>query len=303
MSTHLVKIVLMVAMTHGFRALGRISNPRWAGLILGLPCTTAVALVGGGSDRGVDHALAMSGASLIGLAAAVALPVAYTRAILFKLRLPWAILAGVGSYLVVALTVSRLLPGGGEARLGIALMAVLAAVFAVGRMPADEGTGEEPMRSLARPISWTRAVRTIVPVGCLLASLGLGESFGPEVGGLMSTFPGVTLSVLWLTHLESGPASALRMARALPSGNLGMVAFLATFRFACPGLGLAGGTVAGYIAALAMLALVVSFDCLRDRTFRVWRRLRDSCRAEDADRPAWPRASRRFSPWVEPCAW
>ena len=303
MSTHLVKIVLMVAMTHGFRALGRISNPRWAGLILGLPCTTAVALVGGGSDRGVDHALAMSEASLIGLAAAVALPIAYSRAVLSRFRLPWAILAGVASYLVVALTISRLLPGGGEAGLGIALTAVLAAVFAAGRMPADEDEGAEPALRRTWPISWIRAVRTVVPVGCLLASLGLGESFGPEVAGLMSTFPSVTLSVLWLTHLESGPASALRMARALPSGNLGMVAFLAAFRFACPGLGLAGGTVAGYLAALAMLALVVSFDCLRDRAWRGWRRLRDSCRSEHPDRPAWPRACRRFSPWVEPCAW
>ena len=81
----------------------------------------------------------------------------------------------------------------------------------------------------------------------------------------MSTFPGVTLTVLWLTHLEAGPASALRMTRSLPFGNLGMVGFLAAFRFACPRFGLVGGTVAGYLASLTILALVVLLDRREDQ--------------------------------------
>jgi hypothetical protein len=298
MSAHLGKIALMVVMTHGFRTLGRLSNPRWAGLALGLPCSTAVALVGGGADRGVEYAVVMSSMSLIGLAGAVALPMAYAQAVLRGWRLPWAILVGVASYLIVALAAGRLLPAGGDGSLGLALMAVVAAALMASRMQVEVGA-EPPLRR-ASPVASTRVLRTVVPIACLLASLGLGEVFGAEVAGLMSTFPGVTLTVLCLTHLEAGPVPAIRMARALPAGNLGMVAFLAAFRFGCPSFGLTWGTFLGYLASLAILALVISFDGLRDF---VSRRARPSSGFHGPIRPGWPKACRRFSPGLEPCAW
>jgi hypothetical protein len=295
MSAHLGKIALMMAMSHGFRTLGRISGPRWAGLALGLPCSTAVALVGGGSDRGVDYAVLMSGTSLIGLVGAVALPMAYALSVLRGWRLHRAILLGVASYLFVALLVGRLLPGRGDASLGVALMAVVGASVVAGRMRGGDGVELAGRRPLS--VTSTRVLRTVVPIACLTASLGMGEVFGPEVGGLMSTFPGVSLTVLALTHLESGPMSAIRMARALPAGNLGMVAFLAAFRFGCPSLGLVGGTCLGYVASLAILAMIVGSDGLRGRIFERIARLRAS------SRPTWPRAGRRFSPHLETFAW
>jgi hypothetical protein len=122
----------------------------------------------------------------------------------------------------------------------------------------------------------------------------MGEAFGPEVAGLMSTFPAVTLTVLCLTYLESGPASTLRMARALPAGNLAMVGFLATFRFACPIFGLAWGTLLGYVASLVILAGVVGSGRLKGWASERLLALRGEAR------PNWPRAGRRFSPWLEP---
>ena len=307
MGAHLGKIALMVAMTHGFRTLGRMSNPRWAGLALGLPCSTAVALVGGGADRGIDYAVVMSRTSLIGLAGAVALPMAYARAIHLGWRLPWSILVGIAAYLAIALVAGRLSPGPGDSCLGIAVLAVGSAVWLAGRMPVVEASDPSGRRGPGRPKPW---LRTIVPVACLLASLAMGEAFGPEVAGLMSTFPGVTLTVLFLTHLESGPSSAIRMARALPAGNLGMVAFLAAFRFGCPAFGLAWGTASGYLAALTILALVVTFDTLKKTALAGLRSglalapewLRRDRSPDPPTRPAWPRACRRFSPLIEPFA-
>jgi hypothetical protein len=86
----------------------------------------------------------------------------------------------------------------------------------------------------------------------------------------------------------------------LPAGNLGMVAFLAAFRFGCPSFGLTWGTFLGYLASLAILALVISFDGLRDF---VSRRARPSSGFHGPIRPGWPKACRRFSPGLEPCAW
>ena len=294
MSAHLGKIALMVMMSHGFRTMSRISGPRWTGLALGLPCSTAVALVGGGTDRGVEYAVLMSGASLIGLAGAVALPVAYAQAVLRGWRLIWAILLGVASYLVVAVAVGRLLPEGGDASVGVALMAVAGAGIVAGRMRVGGGLEQAGRRVTATASA--RILRTVVPIACLLACLLMGEAFGPVVAGLTSTFPGVTLTVLCLTHLESGPASAVRMARALPAGNLAMVGFLAAFRFACPGLGLAGGTAMAYAASLAILAGVVSSGRLKGWAAERLLAIRDG------DQPTWPKAGRRFSPLLEPIA-
>jgi hypothetical protein len=294
MSAHLGKIALMVVMSHGFRTLGRISGPRLAGLALGLPCSTAVALVGGGTDRGIDYAVLMSGTSLIGLAGAVALPMAYAQAVTRGWRLHRAILLGIASYLIVTLAVGRLLPGRGAASLAVALAAVLAATRVAARMRVVNEVMKPGITPL--PTSSARLLRTVVPIVCLLASLGMGEAFGAEVAGLMSTFPGVTLTVLCLTHLESGPASAIRMARALPSANLAMVAFLAAFRFGCPSLGLAWGTFLGYLASLTILTLVVFSDRLREWTIRQFELLAD---IRGASRPSWPRACRRFSPDFE----
>ena len=77
---HLWKLALVVALSHGYRVVGRTVGPRWAGLITALPCSTAVALLGGGSDRGVGYAVAMANTCWVGLAGASALPLAFASA-------------------------------------------------------------------------------------------------------------------------------------------------------------------------------------------------------------------------------
>jgi hypothetical protein len=277
--------------------MGRLSSPRWAGLALGLPCSTAVALIGGASDRGIDYAVAMSSNSLIGLAGAVALPMAYARAVLRGWRLPWAVLLGVATYLVLTLSAGQILPDSGLARLGLAFLAVISAIGIGSRIAVAEELNLHSPRELPRaPV---RLLRTLVPIACLCGSLLLGEMLGAQVAGLMSTFPGMTLTVLIVTHLESGSDSALKMARALPAGNLGMVAFLAAFRFGCPSFGLVWGTVLGYSSALAVLIVVVLYGQWRERGWSwltLWNR---SPVPREYTRVTWPRRGRRFSPILE----
>jgi hypothetical protein len=153
----------------------------------------------------------------------------------------------------------------------------------------------------------TLGLRTLVPVACLSASIILGRALGPSGAGLMSAFPAVTLTVLVVTELESGAIAAIRMARALPMANLGMVAFLVVFRLGCPAMGLAAGVIGSYLASLFTLGLVVVLEHRRG-----WTAIRTSRRGDayprwatgrpsldDPIRPSWPRAGRRFSPLVE----
>ncbi len=285
MSALLWKIALLVTMTHGFRELSRRFGPRWGGLALGLPCSTAIALIGVGHERGMADAVAMAGSCQLGLAGAVALPLAYSRAIGRGWGIAGATAAGVGAYGIVAAVAGRLDPSVGGAGLGISALAVLAAAQLVGRATgpiAGERRGR-PSRGSAR----VAAFRTLVPVACLSASMAMARAFGPSGAGLMSAFPGLTLTVLGLTHLESGPGSAVRMTRALPIGNLGTVAFLAAFRLGGPRFGLGGGLALGYLIALAVLAVLAM---PRRPPSPIW------------DRSPWPRSGRRFSPIFEALA-
>lgn len=248
----LLKFAILVVMTHGFRALGRLAGPRWGGLVLGLPCSTAVLLIGSGLERGIEHAVGTAEASLLGLVAAVAMPLVYALAVGSGWRLPGAASAAVGAYLVVAAGVSRAADGGVVGCLALSVMAVLTACHVSGRIR----TATERSRRRAPSRLWVLGCRTLVPLAFLGLITTVQGSAGDLMAGLLSTFPGMSLTVLVVTHLEAGPVAAGRLAKALPPGNLTMIAFIAVFRFGCPQLGLAWGTAFGYAAALATLMVV-----------------------------------------------
>ena len=97
------------------------------------------------------------------------------------------------------------------------------------------------------------AARTAIPAIYGL-TLGVVQRIGgPGCAGLVSTFPSMSLVVLAVTHLEAGPAETSRIAKILPAGNTSTLAFLAAFRIVAPAIGLGGGTIAGYAAALIAL--------------------------------------------------
>jgi len=243
-------------MIHGFRILGRLAGPRWSALALGLPSTTAIVLVICGCERGSAAATEMAESSLLGLAAAVALPLAYARTVRLGWRLPVALAAAVTGYLVVASTLGCLPAVGVLPRLGIALFAILSGSYWAGRLPIAEGSRAVASLSTFQAM----AARTAIPATYVLV-LGIAERVaGPSWAGLMSTFPSMSLVVLAVTHLEAGPAEASRIAKVLPAGNTSTLAFLAAFRLASTDTGLAGGTIFGYVAALAALLIIEGND-------------------------------------------
>ncbi|AGA31164.1 hypothetical protein [Singulisphaera acidiphila] len=251
MTELLWKIALLAALTHGIRALGRIAGPQRGSLLLGLPSTTAVALVACGQASGIGGASEMAEASLSGLVAAVALPLVFAQSLAQGRQLVWSVAAAVFVYLAVAWG-SILVPDSGPAgRIAIATFAVLAACRCADRIAINRNQPTSITPSRLRCL----LLRTAVPAACLVAITGLREVTGVRWAGIFSTFPGMTLAVLVVTYLESSPAEAGRMAKSLPSANLGMVAFIGAFRFGCPAVGLGWGTVCGY--ALATLTLLV----------------------------------------------
>jgi hypothetical protein len=248
----LLKCAALIVMIHAFRLLGRIAGPRLSGLALGLPSTTAVVLVLCGYEHGQSAAIVMAESSLLGLVAAVALPLAYAEAVRLRCKLPAAPAAAVAAYIAVAYAFASFPPEGAAARLAIAVFAILSASWWAKRIPIPT----ESRAGISMTPRQAMAARTAIPTVYVLA-LAVGQRLaGPGFMGLLSTFPSMSLVVLAMTHLEAGPADASRIAKVLPVGNSSTLAFLAAFRLASPTLGLAGATIAGYSAALVAVLVI-----------------------------------------------
>jgi hypothetical protein len=106
------------------------------------------------------------------------------------------------------------------------------------------------------------AIRATFPVFCMIFLVIAEHVAGPSWAGLGSTFPSMSLAVLFVTCAEVGPYESSRIARDLPLGNLSTLAFLAAFRFSCPAIGVGGAMLMGYAAALGAL-LVIARTAIR----------------------------------------
>jgi hypothetical protein len=307
------KAMILIGLTHGMRVLGRLTGPRLCAMLVAMPCSTAIVLIGCGRERGILDAAAMAEASLLGLIAAVALPLAYAHALGRGWRLHWALGAAFAGYSGMAWVFSRIPSLEAWQCLCLCFVAILAACRLADRIPAPDDTRNRIAPSSIR----TLVLRTAIPVVCLFMVTAARDAVGARWAGFLSTFPGMTLAVLVISYLEAGPVEASRMARSLPLGNLSMVAFLAAFRFGCPAIGLGWGSVCGYAAALTVLLGVVRqsrppkapparsllrADAARRYPIRPpWERLRRPRlpRARRTVRRRRPRPSVRFAPRVE----
>jgi hypothetical protein len=251
----IVKCAVLTVLIQIFRALGRCAGPRLSGLALGLPSTTAVVLIFCGCERGNLVATKMADSSLLGLVAAVSLPLAFV----WSVRMGWplwrAIGASVGGYAVVAVTLGCLPAIGALPKVMIAGAALFGGASWVGRW----GQGPEPPESDVRvPLSRVRTIvlRTATPAVYVVLLAIFERLAGPGWAGLMSTFPSLSLVVLVVTYLEAGPAESSRVAQVLPCGNSSTLAFLAVFRLVCSDAGVGWAAFAGYGAAVAALLII-----------------------------------------------
>jgi hypothetical protein len=246
----LFKCVVMIAVIHGLRSLSRRIGPRASGLILGLPSSTAILLVLCGWEKGAAGASEMAEASLLGLVAAVLLPLAYAQAVRLGWPLAVALTCAVTGYLAVAFGLGFLQPVGTVECLAISLAAIALASHLARRIGIPPAS---PAR-VSHSGTWTVVFRTAIPA-TYVAVVGMAATAAsPTWAGLVSMFPSMSTVLLAVTHLEEGPVEASQIAQTLPPANLSTVVFLAAFRFGCPALGLGWATLCGYIAALTNLA-------------------------------------------------
>jgi hypothetical protein len=298
MSWPLIQVAVLVVMTQAVRAVGDRLGPRWAALVLGLPSTTAVMLVGGGCEAGADEVSRAAEIGLLGLVAAVAVPLAYARAVLGGWGVRIAPLIGVVGYVSTAVTLHVAPDFGAIGGLVVAVLGVTAGCLLARRLPDMKagGTGSRVSTSLV--------LRSAVPACFVLLIRGLRSAAGSDWAGIFATFPAMSLAVLVTIHLEGGPAAVCRMARSMPRGNLGMIAFLAAFRSSCHSVGPLGAAALGYAAVLVVMAGLVRAgrEGHESRRFLPWLGVRLDPASRASPLPRSPRSCRRFAPRIEAIA-
>jgi hypothetical protein len=256
MNIVIVKILVIVGLTHALRWVSHIAGPRWGGLIAGLPLTSAVVLLFLAAENGEAFAASAAKSGAVGIAAGAALAMVFAWAVRGGQSLTLALALAGGAFLTVAamaplvLTLPQPIP----LCIVISTCCLLAAV-------AQGLQGPDPHVRRTHSTAWRGiALRTAIPAACVLAVTALSERLGAGFAGLVGTFPCMLTSMLVVTSLEDGPVAAGKLATAFPVGQLATLSFVALFGLLCPAVGVTAALVVGYLAAIATLLIVELVD-------------------------------------------
>jgi hypothetical protein len=253
MTTTVIKILVIVGLTHGLRWLSQKAGPRWGGLMAGLPSTTAVVLFFLACENGEEYATRAADSGTIGLVAGAALAIAFSwaaakgRSLAFTLAAAGASFMGVAAVSPLILSLAAPMP----------LLLVVSAACLLAALAQSMPTATSAASTKAKRSAWRGMIlRTIIPATCVLTVTTLSQHLGTVGAGLLGTFPCMLASMLVVTSLEDGVTAASKLAQAFPVGQLATLSFVVLFGQLCPSMGVTVALLVGYIAAVMTLGAI-----------------------------------------------
>lgn len=253
MTTTVIKILVIVGLTHGLRWLSQIAGPRWGGLMAGLPSTTAVVLFFLACENGEDYAVRAADSGAIGLVAGAVLAIVFSwaalncRSWIFALAAAGASFASVAAVSPLILSLAAPLP----------LLLVISAACLLAALAQSMPTATLAASTKINRSAWRGMIlRTVIPTTCVLTVTTLGQHLGTVAAGLLGTFPCMLASMLVVTSLEDGVTAACKLAQSFPLGQLATLSFVIVFGQLCPSIGVTSALLIGYIAAIMTLGTI-----------------------------------------------
>jgi hypothetical protein len=224
------KAVLTAMTVAAVLMTAQLFGRRLAGLIAGLPVTTAPTLLWIAAEQGTAYGARCAVGSVAACGAAAVFAVIYERVARRRGLLPsmGAALAGGG---VVALALALLTRG--EQGLAIALLATtFLCTWALRRLPAAPAAAR-PTRRLRGELLLTAAL-----AGTVSAVIALWSPLlGPFWSGLLASLPVISSAVLVQQHLTVPHADRQRFLRGYTTGLVGKAAFATAFAGAAVQIG------------------------------------------------------------------
>lgn len=251
----LAKFAITVAMVLALSEVARRSNPRLAGVLVGLPLGAGLSVYFFTLERGVSFTLAALPWGVAGLSAALAFSLAYAAAgRLFKL--PGRVrpvlassLAGIACYVAAASGIRALpldLPR--ATLLTVAALAVNFAGFRALGFPKSPGL-KKPM---GLGVVAFRAGTAGLVVTAVTSAAG---AFGPTWSGILSAFPALLFPLVLVLHYEEGDALYPGVIQGFGYGIINLIGFYLLSAVLLPRMGLNAAFALLYAAS----ALVLSF--------------------------------------------
>lgn len=253
MAITVIKILVIVGLTHGLRWMSQKAGPRWGGLMAGMPSTSAVVLYFLAYENGEEYATRAADSGALGLCAGSALALAFSWAASSGRSMAFALTAAGVSFVAVAAVSPLILSLAAPLSLFLVISACCLLAAVSQSIPPSASTTPTSLKTHTR-----RGVilRTFIPATCVVLVTMLSQHLGTLGTGLLGTFPCMLTSMIIVTSLEDGVLAASKLAQAFPMGQLATLSFVILFGQLCPSIGVTSALLVGYIAAIMTLGAI-----------------------------------------------
>jgi hypothetical protein len=248
-----LKLVLTPALIATATLAGRRFGPSIGGWLVGLPFTSGPVSFFLAIEQGTSFAAAAASGSIAGAAASALFAVVYAA---LARRSGWLIsLVLASAAFLIAIAAIRLLPLGSGfplPLLAVYLLTVAAAVAAIALIaePAALAAAVPPPR-------WDLPARMVVATTLVVAITGAAPILGPQLTGLVTTYPIYASVLAAFAHAQRGGTAAVHVVRGLCFGLLAFASFFFVIGAVIDRAGLGAAFAGAIAAALAVQTLTL----------------------------------------------
>jgi hypothetical protein len=250
-------LALKIVITPALIAIATLAGRRWgpsiSGWLVGLPFTSGPVSLFLAFEQGTAFAASAAAGSIAGAAAASLFAVVYAG---LARRVAWPMtLAGASAVFLVCIALIRMLPLTSDLPLpfGALYIATLAAAVAAIAIVRPKATAT-PAAAAPR---WDLPARMITATALVLVITTAAPLLGPQLTGLITTYPIYASVLAAFAHAQRGPEAATLVVRGLCFGLLAFASFFFAIGALVDRLGIVVAFAAAIAAALAVQSLTL----------------------------------------------
>lgn len=242
METLALKLVLTPALIGISTLVGRRWGQAIGGWLVGLPLTSGPVVLFLALDHGTTFGANAAQGSLRGLVAESSFAVCYAW-VARRHVWPLAFLAGAAGFAGVGFAIQSLAP----ALVPLVATVIGALLLGLRLLPRFTGTV-----GAVKPQRWDLPARMVTATLLVLALTSAAGWLGPQLSGLISTFPLFAGVLTVFAHHALGAGAAINVLRGLLLGLFSFAAFFVALGTTIERFGIASGFIAALAAALAV---------------------------------------------------
>jgi len=241
MKIFLLKLLLTPILIVVATLAGRRWGPKINGMLVGLPLTTGPISFVLANQNGPEFAVEVVAGNLVGQVSMCGFCVVFSRT---GRRRSWAVsaLVALTSWLAASFVLDQfswsLLPAFGA--LSVSIVAALSAI-------PRQATG----RNEAVPPRWDLPARVAAATTLVFLLTNFADALGPQLTGLLSTFPIFAVIFASFTHSQQGPEAASPLLHGIIHGLFSYCAFFLVVGICLVPLGIGPTYLIALIAAVS----------------------------------------------------